>query len=145
MLRAMKTLLLSSLACLPFAFLPACASNAPTKSVAPGAMSAMPDIGKMLAGIKDVGTANAAKGPLEAAIGQLKNAMGGIPAQAQQQAAASGGDLGGITKQLTGSLLSSFGLGAGTMGVINTLMGNGGIAGALGPALSSLKGLLPAM
>jgi hypothetical protein len=144
MLTAMKTLLLGSLACLPFLFLSACESNAPSKTVAPGAM-AMPDIGKLLGNVTDVASANAAKGPLEAAIGQLKNAMGGIGNQAKQQAATSGGDVASITKQLTGNLLSSFGLGAGTMGVLNSLMGNSGIAGVLGPALSSLKGLMPAM
>lgn len=141
----MKILLISSLACLPLLLLPACQSQTPTKSVAPGAMSAMPDIGKLLAGVKDVSTANAAKGPLDAAIGKLKDALGGIPGQAQQQVNATGGDLKSITSSLTSNLLSSFGLGAGTMSVLNSLMGNASIAGVLGSSLTQLKNLLPGM
>ena len=132
----------SSLACLFLFTIPACSlfegGNQPTKSVAPGAMNAGGvDIGKLLGGITDAPTANAAKGPLEGAIAQLKNALAGANA-------GSGGSA-DMAKKLTGDVLAKFGLGAGTMDTITSLMNNAAVKSAIGPMLEQLKSLIPAM
>ena len=132
----------SSLVCLFLFTIPACSlfggGDQPTKSVAPGAMNAGGvDIGKLLGGIKDGATANAAKGPLEGAIAQLKNALSGANANA--------GGSADMAKKLAGDVMAKFGLGAGTLGTITSLMSNDAIKGAIGPMLAQLKSLIPAM
>jgi hypothetical protein len=138
----MNFLRTGSLACLFLFTIPACGllggGNEPTKSVAPGAMNAgSVDIGKLLGGITDGATANAAKGPLEGAIAQLKNALSGATANA--------GGSADMAKKMAGDVLAKFGIGAGTLGTITNLMNNEAIKGAIGPMLAQLKSLIPAM
>jgi hypothetical protein len=124
-------------------------NDAPTKSVDPAAIAgeapAAPtiDLGKLLGGITDGGTATAAKSPLESAIAQLKAALAGADAKAKVDAAAGNADA-SAGKKLVDEVLAKFGLGSGTVGQITALLQNEQVKAVLGPTLEQLKSLLPA-
>jgi hypothetical protein len=158
LLRLMKPLLSVSFASLLLLTTTACSmfgGDQPTKSVAPGAMGGAGkaaaeapafDIGKLLGGIKDGPTATAAKGPLEGAIAQLKNALAGAKAQSETAGAgASGADMATMAKKMANDVLTKFGISSQTVTTITSLLQNPAIASVIGPALDQLKGLIPAM
>lgn len=124
-------------------------NDAPVKSVEPsaipGAAPAAPtiDLGKLLAGITDGGTATAAKSPLESAVAQLKAALAGADAKAKVDAATGNADAAG-GKKLVDEVLAKFGLGGETVGQITALLQNEQVKAVLGPTLEQLKSLLPA-
>ena len=154
----MKSLLAGRFGCL-LVFTAACDAlgNSTTKSVDPNALpgaagaaangAEVPsvDLGKLLGGITDGPTAAAAKGPLEAALGQLKNALAGADAKAKVESAASGADPVSSGKQMAMDVLAKFGLGAGTVDTITGLLDNPAVKSAIGPMLEQLKGMIPAM
>jgi hypothetical protein len=138
----MNQLVRLAVLCVPVLF-PACSlfekkADEPTKSVA---ASSGVDLGKLLAGIKDGPSAQAAKSPLEAGIAQLKTALAG----AKQPAAGGTTGAAGGANNMVADVLAKFGLGSGSLGVINALMQNQAVTAAIGPALQSLKSLIPAM
>lgn len=128
-------------------------NEAPTKSVEPGAMAgaapAAPanapaiDLGKLLAGITDGGTATAAKSPLESAVEQLKAALAGADAKTKVDAATGNADAAGGRK-LVDEVLAKFGIGGETVGQITALLQNEQVKAVLGSTLEQLKSLLPA-
>ena len=115
-------------------------SVAPTALGQPDANANAVDIGKLLAGVTDGTTATAAKGPLDAAVQKLKDALAG----AQGSGAAAGSSGGDMTKQAMTAVLTKFGIGAGTIGTIDSLLGNDAVKAVLGKSLEQLKGLIPA-
>ncbi|MBL9079389.1 MAG: hypothetical protein JNL08_17945 [Planctomycetes bacterium] len=131
----MKALLLTSLVSL--AGLAACGTT--TADVAAAAAPAQSfDINKILAGIKDQPTAEAAKGPLEGAIASLKSLVGGGAAAPTEGATEASGGM----KQLGSDVLAKFGIDGATIGTITGLLQNPAVAGAIGPLLNQLKGLI---
>jgi hypothetical protein len=104
---------------------------ATTKSVAAGAI----DVNKLLGGITDGPSAEAAKGPLDAAIASLK---GMLTTGDGTTAEASGG-----MKQLGTDALAKFGISGDTLGMITGLLANPAVASVIGPTLNQLKSLLP--
>ncbi len=122
---------LSLLAVLPFA---ACGMTgndaAPTKSVAAGAMGKT-DVNKLLAGITDAKTAEAAKGPLDAVVASLKGLAGGAVADASTGA-----------KKLSADTLAKYGITGETMGLISGLLATPAVSSLIGPTLNQLKGLI---
>jgi len=94
------------------------------------------DVNKILGGIKDKPTADAAKSPLEGAVAALKNMMSGNQATGGTADASSG------AKKLGADVLAKFGIDASTLGTIKGLLDNPAIAGAIGPVLNQLKGLI---
>lgn len=123
---------LTLLAVLPFAGCGMTGSDtAPTKSVATGAMGAI-DVNKLLAGITDGPTAEAAKGPLDAVIASLKSMTDGAVADATTGA-----------KKLSTDALAKYGITGETMGMITSLLANPTVSSLIGPTLNQLKSLLP--
>lgn len=124
--------LLSLLTLMPFA---ACgmtgSDTAATTSAAAGAMGGI-DVNKLLAGITDGKSAEAAKGPLDSVVASLKGMVGGGGA-----ADATTG-----TKKLSSDALAKFGISADTMGLITSLLGNPAVTAVIGPTLNQLKGLI---
>lgn len=119
------------------AFLPAAAcsqltgENSPTKSMAAGAI----DVDALLGTVTDADSAAAAKGPLEAVLAQLK---GLLPTGGAAATEATGG-----ATSLPHDILAKFGISAGTVDTITSLLGNEAIAGVIGPVLNELKALIP--
>lgn len=112
---------------------------------AAGAQAAAPvDLGRLLAGIQDGPTAEAAKGPLTAALPQLQSALAGAKAGGEAAGAGSA-EAGAGANKMVQDVLAKFGLGAGTVDTITGLLGNPAVKSAIGPLLDQLKGLLPSM
>jgi hypothetical protein len=145
----MKSPLLLAVAALLVFATPACESTGggvPATSTATAAPSV--DIAKLLGGVTDGPSAEAAKGPLEGAIAALKTALAGATAGAKAEAATTGAtpeQTESKVKQVTTDVLTKFGLGADSAGMIGGLLGNPAVVGAIGPLLEQLKGMLPAM
>jgi hypothetical protein len=128
--------LLSLLAVLPFA---ACGmtdnDTSATKSVAASAMGSI-DINQLLGGITDTKSAEAAKGPLDAALASLKGMVSNTTGAAATEAT-------GSLKQLGTDTLAKFGISGETLGMVTGLLQNPAITAVIGPALNQLKNLLP--
>ncbi|MBL8729839.1 MAG: hypothetical protein JNM25_15535 [Planctomycetes bacterium] len=119
------------LACIPFAGCGMTGNDAQTtKSVASGALDSV-DVNKLLAGITDGVTAEAAKGPLDSVVASLKGMAGGAVADATS----------GV-KKLGADTLAKYGITGETMGLITGLLDNPAVTAVIGPTLNQLKGLL---
>ena len=104
------------------------------------------DLVKLLGGVTDGASAEAAKGPLETGIGALKKALAGADAKAKLDGAAGGNtDTAGTAKKMASDVLAKFGLGAGTVDSIAKLLDNPAVKSAIGPMLEQLQGMIPAM
>lgn len=117
----------------PAAVAPAAAPAAPAgdKTVAPS----VADLGKLLGGIKDAATAEAAKAPLDAIVQQLQTTKSVAPG------AVTPDSLGGLGK-LAGDAAAKLGVSADTMKQITTLLDNPSVKAVIGPTLEKLQGLL---
>lgn len=134
----MKALLLTSLLS-PLVVFAGCGTTTTTNDAAAAVAPAQSfDVNKILGGIKDKPTADAAKGPLEGAIASLKTLMGGKAAPATGGAA----DATAGMKKLGADVLAKFGIDGTTLGTITGLLQNPAVAGAIGPVLNQLKGLI---
>ena len=119
----------------PAAPAPAAAAPAPDKAPAPVAAPSVADLGKLLGGIKDGATAEAAKAQLDALVNQLQTTKNATPANAATEG------LGSLGK-LAGDAATKLGVSADTVKQITTLLGNPAVKSAIGPTLEKLQGLL---
>lgn len=103
-----------------------------TKSLAAGSI----DINQLLGGITDAKSAEAAKGPLDAAIASLKGMLTNTAGTAATEAS-------GSLKQLGADTLAKLGINSDTMGLVTGLLNNPAVTSVIGPALTQLKSLLP--
>lgn len=112
-------------------------AGAPVVNKAPEAAAApsVADLGKVLAGIKDGPTAEAAKAPLAAIVQQLEAAKKAAPAAAGTEA------LSGLGK-LAGDAAAKLGVSAETTKQITALLDNPSVKAVIGPTLEKLQGLL---
>lgn len=101
---------------------------------APAATPAIADLPKVLAGIKDAASAEAAKGPLEGIVQQLEAAK----SKAAAAPAAAGTDLG----KLAGETATKLGISPDTVAQVTALLANPAIKAVIGPTLEKLQGLL---
>jgi hypothetical protein len=112
---------------------PAAAQPA-AQPAAPTATASVADLPKVLAGIKDAATAEAAKAPLDAILQQLqaaKSAAGTAPA-------VTGTDLG----KLAGDAATKLGASPEIVAQLGALLENPAIKAVIGPTLEKLQGLL---
>ena len=114
---------------------PAVKAPAPAAAATP----AIADLPKVLAGIKDAATAEAAKAPLDAIVQQLQTAKAAAPAAAAPAAGTEA--LGGLSKMATDAA-AKLGVSADTVAQITTLLANPAIKAVIGPTLEKLQGLL---
>lgn len=137
----MKPLLLTSLLlATTFAACGSMSTDAANNTANAAAATKSFDVNKLLGGISDKPTAEAAKGPLEAVVAQLKGLMGG----ASNPAAGGAADASTGMKKLSTDVLAKFGISGDTVGMITGLLGNPAVSGAIGPVLNQLKGLIGA-
>lgn len=132
----MKPLLIASLLA-ALAAVTACNATSADATAAAASATKSFDINKILGGITDKPSAEAAKGPLESAVASLKGMLGTDSAAGGAPAEASGG-----MKKVSADVLATFGVTGDTMGMITGLLGNPAVTAVIGPVLNQLKGMI---